>query len=112
MQTRDKKGINNPMYGTKKSPTTIAKLQKLIYVYEAETLVKKKNIFFFLTKFIGIYPTVECIKHFKMGKDTSQKKKYIFFLKTKYLNSKLPFKGKMEKNKNIFLFFKSRVQLD
>ena len=81
MQTRDKKGVNNPMFGTKKSPTTIAKLQKLVYVYEAETL-----------KFIGVFPTVECIKHFKMGKDTL----------TKYLDSKLPFKGK------IF----SRVQLD
>ena len=45
-----------------------------MYVYEADTL-----------KFIGLFPTVECIKHFKMGKDTL----------TKYLNSKLPFKGKI-----------------
>ena len=81
MQKRDKKGINNPMYGIKKSSATIAKLQKLVYVYEAETL---KNI--------GVFSTVECIKHFKMGKDTLNK----------YLNSKLPFKGK--------LF--SRVKLD
>lgn len=81
MQTRDKKGINNPMYGIKKSPATIAKLQKLVYVYEADTLNS-----------IGVFSTVECIKHFKMGKDTLNK----------YLNSKLPFKGK------IF----SRVQLD
>ena len=81
MQKRDKKGINNPMFGIVKSPATIAKLQKLVYVYEADTL---KNI--------GVFSTVECIKHFKMGKDTL----------TKYLNSKLPFKGK------IF----SRVQLD
>ena len=81
MQTRDKKGVNNPMFGIKKSPATIAKLQKLVYVYEAESL-----------NLIGIFSTVECIKHFKMGNDTL----------TKYLNSKLPFKGK------IF----SRVQLD
>lgn len=81
MQTRDKKGINNPMYGIKKSPATIAKLQKLVYVYEADTL-----------KIIGVFSTVECIKHFKMGKDTLNK----------YLNRKLPFNGK------IF----SRVQLD
>ena len=81
MQTKDKKGINNPMFGIVKSPATIAKLQKLVYVYEADTL---KNI--------GVFSTVECIKQFKMGKDTL----------TKYLNSKLPFKGK------IF----SRVQLD
>lgn len=81
MQTRNKKGINNPMFGIKKTPITIAKLQKLVYVYEADTL---KNI--------GVFSTVECIKHFKMGKDTLNK----------YLNSKQPFKGK------IF----SRVQLD
>ena len=81
MQTRDKKGVNNPMFGIKKSPATIAKLQKLVYVYEAESL-----------NLIGIFSTLECIKHFKMGNDTL----------TKYLNSKLPFKGK------IF----SRVQLD
>jgi len=74
MQTKDRKGINNPMFGVPKSPATIAKLQKLVYVYEAET-----------TKFIGVFSTVECIKHFKMGKDTL----------TKYLNSKLPFKGKI-----------------
>lgn len=74
MQTRDRKGKNNPMFGTVKSPATIAKLQKLVYVYEAETL-----------KRIGVFSTVECSKHFKMGKDTL----------TKYLNSKLPFKGKI-----------------
>lgn len=54
MQTRDRKGINNPMFGIVKSPATIAKLQKLVYVYEAETL-----------KEIGVFSTVECIKHFK-----------------------------------------------
>ena len=74
MQTRDRKGLNNPMFGIKKSPVTIAKLQKLVYVYEAETL-----------KMIGVFSTVECIKHFKMGKDTLYK----------YLNSKVPFKGKI-----------------
>lgn len=37
---------------------------------EAETL-----------KYIGVFPTVECVKYFKMGKDTL----------TKYLGSKLPF---------------------
>jgi group I intron endonuclease len=81
MQKRNKKGINNPMFGIVKSPDTIKKLQKMIFVYEADT-----------RKFIGLYSTVECSKHFKMGKDTL----------TKYLKSKLPFKGK--------LF--SRLQLD
>ena len=74
MQIKNKKGDNNPMFGIKKSPITISKLQKLIYVYEAETL-----------KFIGDYSTVECSKHFKMGKDTL----------SKYLKSNLPYKGKI-----------------
>jgi group I intron endonuclease len=81
MQIKNKKGINNPMYNIKKSSNTIAKLQKFIYVYEVNTL-----------NLIGIFSTLECIKHFKMGKDTLYK----------YLNNKLPFKGK------IF----SRVKLD
>ena len=46
----------------------------MVYVYEAETL-----------KFIGEYSTVECSKHFKMGKDTL----------SKYLKSNLPYKGKI-----------------
>ena len=81
MQTRDKKGSNNPMFGVIKSPVTISKLQKLVYVYEADT-----------QKLIGVFSTVECSKHFKMGKDTL----------TKYINSNIPYKGK------IF----SRVQFD
>lgn len=74
MQSRDRKGINNPMFGKIKSPATIAKVNKLIYVYEAETI-----------KFIGVFSTVECAKQFKIGKDTL----------TKYLSNKLPFKGKI-----------------
>ena len=81
MQTLDRKGKNNPMFGITKSPETIAKLQKLVYVYEADT-----------QKLIGVFSTVECSKHFKMGKDTL----------SKYLNSNISFKGK------IF----SRVKLD
>jgi hypothetical protein len=56
MKTKDKKGKNNPMFGVVKSPATRAKLQKLVYVYEAETLKK-----------IGVFSTVNCSKHFKMG---------------------------------------------
>ena len=44
------------MFGLAKSPETILKLQNLVYVYEAET-----------RKFVGVFPTVECVKHFKMG---------------------------------------------
>ena len=66
MQTKDKKGINNPMFGKIKSAETINKLQKIISVYDYKT----KN-------FIAAYSTVECSKFFKMGKDTL----------TKYLNN-------------------------
>jgi len=81
MQTKNKEGKNNPMFGKKHSSATKAKLQKRVYVYDAET-----------RKLIGVFSTVECVKHFKMGKDTL----------TKYLKNNRPFKGK--------LF--SRVQLD
>lgn len=74
MQKRDKKGINNPLYGTKKSAITLAKLTKLVYVYNAEDL-----------SVIGAYPTVEVSRTFKMGKDTV----------SKYLKSGLPYKGKI-----------------
>lgn len=36
MQTRDKKGVNNPLYGSKKSALTLSKIIKLVYVYNAE----------------------------------------------------------------------------
>lgn len=74
MQKRDKKGINNPMFGTTKSAITLAKLTKLVYVYNAEDL-----------SFIGEYSTVECSKTFKLGKDTLMK----------YLKLELPYKGKI-----------------
>jgi group I intron endonuclease len=74
MQKRNKKGENNPMFGLEKSKSTIQKLQKLVYVYKADT----RNL-------IGIFPTVIACKHFKMGYDTL----------IKYLKSTLPFKGKI-----------------
>jgi hypothetical protein len=74
MQVRNKAGINNPQFGVKKSAETIAKLTKLVYVYDFET----KN-------FISSYSTVQCSKEFKMGKDTL----------TKYIKSGLPYKNKL-----------------
>lgn len=74
MQIKDKKGINNPQYNVVKSPSTIAKLTKLIYVYDSVT-----------NSFLGAYSTVECSKHYNMGKDTLQK----------YLNTGQPFKGRL-----------------
>jgi len=74
MQKRDKSGANNPQFGLKKSAITIAKLTKLVYVYNAEDM-----------SLIGTYSTVECAKTLKIGKDTL----------SKYLKSGLPFKGKI-----------------
>ena len=74
MQVRSKFGVNNPQFGVVKSSETIAKLTKLIYVYNSET-----------KEFIGSYPTVKCAKDFKMGKDTLNK----------YLKNGLPFKNKI-----------------
>ena len=91
MQTRDKKGLNNPLFGKNKSANTLvlwpevldrrAKLYKLIYVYKAED-----------NTLLGVYPTVECSKTFRIGKDTL----------TKYLKSGLPYKGKIFTKSNKF----------
>jgi group I intron endonuclease len=80
MQTRDKSGINNPQFGFKKSTETLAKLTKLVYVYDYLT----KNL-------IGTYSTVQCSKEFKMGKDTL----------TKYLKNGLPYKNKLFSRKKL-----------
>lgn len=75
MQTRDKSGSNNPLYGKIKSTLTIAKLTKLVYVYNGREDMS----------FIGEYSTVNCSKQFNMGKDTL----------TKYIKNGLAFKGKI-----------------
>ena len=74
MQKVDKKGINNPNFGNKNSTITLSKIIKLVYVYNSEDM-----------SYIGSYPTVECSKTFKIGKDTL----------SKYIKSGLPFKGKV-----------------
>lgn len=79
MQTKDRSGINNRLYGKIKSISTIAKLIKLVYVYNSEDM-----------SFIGKFSTVNCSKEFNMGKDTL----------SKYIKNGLPFKGKIfSKNK-------------
>jgi len=57
LQTRNKVGINNPNFGGKKSTATLAKLIKLVYVYNSEDL-----------NYIGSFPTVICSKTFKIGR--------------------------------------------
>ena len=60
--------------GLIKSPGTIAKLTKIVSVYNS---VDKS--------YIGSYSTVQCSKEFKLGKDTL----------AKYISNGLPFKGKI-----------------
>lgn len=74
MQKLDKRGSNNPQFGVIKSPATIAKLTKLVYVYNSEDM-----------SYIGSFSTVQCSKNFKMGKDTL----------SKYLLNGLSYKGKI-----------------
>ena len=81
MQKKDKTGKNNLNYGKKKSTITLRKIIKLVYVYNYEDM-----------SYIGSYPTAECAKIFKIGKDTLYK----------YLKLGLPFKGK----------FYSRIKLN
>ncbi len=74
MQNRDKSGSKNPLDGKPKSPSTICKITKLVYVYNCLDL-----------SLIGVFSTVNCAKQFKLGKDTL----------TKYVKSGLPYKGKI-----------------
>lgn len=74
MQTRNKEGINNPNFGKIKSSKTLAKLIKMVYVYNSSDM-----------KLIGEFSTVNCSKHFNMGKDTL----------TKYIENGKQFKGKI-----------------
>lgn len=74
MQTKDKSGSNNPLFGLQKSPSTLAKITKLVYVYNCLNM-----------SYIGEFSTVNCYKHFKMGKDTL----------TKYIKNGFPYKGKI-----------------
>ena len=74
MQKRNKIGVNNPQFGVIKSSDTIAKLTKLLYVYNSVDM-----------SYIGSYSTVQCSKEFNMDKDTL----------SKYLLNGNPFKGKI-----------------
>ena len=80
MQNRNKFGKNNPLHGKTKSFSTIVKLVKLVYVYNALDM-----------SFIGEFSTVNCSKHYNMGKDTL----------TKYIKNGLSFKGKIFSRKKL-----------
>ena len=80
MQNKDKSGSNNPLFGKTKSAATLAKITKLVYVYNCVDL-----------SYIGEFSTVNCSNRFKMGKDTS----------TKYIKSGLPYKGKIFSRKKL-----------
>jgi len=57
---RSKVGSNNPQYGVNKSAATIAKLTKLVYVYETVALHLITEGSCSHTNFIGLYLTVKC----------------------------------------------------
>lgn len=79
MQQRDKSGVNNPQFGVIKSAGTIAKLNKMISVYNASD-----------NSLVGKYATVECKTEFSIGYDTLMK----------YIKTGKAFKG--------FIFKRSR----
>jgi hypothetical protein len=58
----------------KKSAETLAKITKLIYVYDSQTKILR-----------GTYSTLQCSKEFKIGKDTL----------TKFLKNGIPYKNKL-----------------
>jgi len=62
MQLKDKKGKNNPLFGKIKSSSTLAKMTKIVYVYNHSDM-----------SLIGEYSTVNCSKEFKMGNSTLNK---------------------------------------
>jgi group I intron endonuclease len=61
---KDRSGVNNPMYGKAKSEKTLAKLRKMVWVYDVE-----KNY-----KLLGIFPTVMCTKTFHIGYEALTKR--------------------------------------
>lgn len=63
-QTRDKLGENNPMFGKTKSEQTLAKLRKMIFVYDVTQDYK----------LLGVYPTVMCTRLFKLCNNTLKKR--------------------------------------
>jgi hypothetical protein len=65
---------NNKISPLPKGGDIIAKLTKLVYVYNSLDM-----------SFIGEFSTINCSKEFKMGKDTL----------TKYIKNGLPYKGKI-----------------
>jgi len=74
--------VNNPLYGIKKSPSTLAKITKLVYVYNFSDM-----------SFIGEFSTEIVVNTIRLrrGKDTL----------TKYLKNGLPFKGKIFSRKKL-----------
>jgi len=85
-QTKDKSGENNPMYGKNHTQETLAKLKKMIFVYDVANNYK----------LLGVYPTVLCTRLFKISHNTLTKRinnqeiykdKY-FFAKDPYLSGK------------------------
>lgn len=83
-QSRDKSGENNPMFGKANPEQTLAKLRKMVFVYDVTQDYK----------LLGVYPTVMCTRLFKLCNNTLRKRinnKEIH--NGKYLFSKDPYKS-------------------
>jgi len=63
-QSRDKSGENNPMFGKAKPEQTLAKLRKMVFVYDVTQDYK----------LLGVYPTVMCTRLFKLCNNTLRKR--------------------------------------
>jgi group I intron endonuclease len=62
-QKKDKSGANNPQFGVVKSEKTLAKLRRMVYVYDLNDN----------SKFLGGYATVEFTRVFKISSSTLYK---------------------------------------
>jgi hypothetical protein len=79
--SRDRWGANNPAYGVKKSEDTLAKLRKVVNVYDTTDNYK----------LVGVYATVECFRKFNMGYDTLIKRLSDGKIHKGYLFSRVPY---------------------
>jgi hypothetical protein len=88
MQNRDRIGSNNPLYGKIKTSSTIAKITKLIYVYNSSDMSRLPLEYkrqsrvesVHASEGRGEFSTVNCSKQYNMGKDTL----------TKYIKNGMP----------------------
>lgn len=62
--SKDRSGVNNPMFGKAKFEETLAKLKKMVWVYDMDNNYK----------LLGVFLTVMCTKTFHIGYKTLTKR--------------------------------------